>query len=318
MRHYSIDDLTKTIDTAIAQLQQAKLLAQKGEVGAMAAAAAGALANEANAIGITGYKEAGRMAFRAIQTIMYTQKGHASGYNMDLKDSTDTCAQVFGNLESVGFLYPRFAKIGCPTQFTRYWAGVVDETGIPDANMPSAEATPYLLVTALKHGNFDQREALRATTAVQNPNPFEAIHSQIGASGPIVQLFTCDADGVDGLTATPGDGTGLGDITGGDIYGRAIVEVTGAPIYSFAAHSNAAVADYYIRDAQAIYGNTKAEAWHANEWWIALAIDPGASTKIDTGGAATQYVESGESLLIRTIADQQSDLGTPTAYNPST
>jgi len=326
MRHYLPNDLVAILDIAAEQIKEAKQLILKSEAGAMNAARSGALANEANAIGIAGYKQAGRLAFRAIQTIMYTQKGHISAYNMDLKDSTDTCANVFGSLESEGFLYPRFAKIGCPKQFTKYTAAVVDKTNFPDANLPSVETANYLLFTALKHGDYDQREVYRGTSATQNPNPFESIHALLtGSTGPIVQIFECDAFGEDGTTATPGDLNGvldtIGDIRGGDIYGRAIYDALGTPPrYSYFADSSAAAKNYYIVQPFVRHGgaHVKAEAWHAGEWWLAISLDPGGSAKFDDTGAATQKVYAAEELLIRTIADQQSDLGTPTIYNPST
>jgi hypothetical protein len=313
MRRLLIPELSSILKSAAKDLLSAAAVAEQSEAEAMRLASAGFSSVEANAVGMEGYKSAGQLAFKAIQSVMYTQAGQAS--SPDLLDGGATCAGVFANISANGFKYPVFAKTGCPKLFKSFSPFVVGAAIAPptvDAAIDNV-AQQQLVFVAHAHEEYAMRRRLAALDVCVNP--FEALHNHANGAN-VLKVFTCDAVGVR-TTATPIN------IEDGTVVGLFEDSATD-PVYKMTATTPTIDIDGSIN-----YPGSDAsgyEAWLDNEYFISLNVvypagDIAADdyvTPILTSGDDTDIV-LGTVLLIRCIADDYSDLiGELTNYDPST
>lgn len=308
MRYLSSTELSGVLDTAIHQLTQSRTLVLQGEQEAMRLAALGVDSVEANAAGIEAYRRAGQLAFTAMQTVMYTQNDSAQP--ADLKDSAVGCATMFADIATNGFLYPIFAKTGCPKNFRSFApAAYNNNADAVDAGLPTSNADRLMLI-AHAHEEYAIRKMI--TGGSGRTNPFRALQLHFHGSSAVLHISQCDAVG-DANTATP-----VG-IEGGNFIGVWISADN--TDYAF----DVAATTINIDGSFGAPGSPAAgyEAWLIDEHFIALNIDVNLGTtpyavQLVAAGDATDVVV-GTNLLVRVIADSYLDIsGELSGYDPST
>jgi hypothetical protein len=273
----------------------------------MRLAALGVDSVEANAAGIEAYKRAGQLAFAAMQTVMYTQND--SSQPADLKDSAVGCATMFSDISTNGFLYPIFAKTGCPKNFKSFAPAAFNNTAdAVDAGLPTA-VDDRLMIIAHAHEEYAVRKMI--TGGSGKTNPFRAMQLHFHGVNPVIHIAQCDAVG-DALTATPvgiEDGNFIGVWISADNTDYAFdVAATTINIDGSSGLPGAPAAGY--------------EAWLIDEHFIVLNIDVnlGATAYAAqlTAAANNTDVVAGTNLLVRAIADSYLDIsGELASYDPS-